>query len=106
MIIDQFGTIVSYPDPEQINTKLDPSIFTNISSNLSGSFYSAKSKQMIVYQTITGTDWKVIVIVPYGDLEASYDINDIKLWHYFSVGRMYHDVAPPTMLQRSAFQLK
>ncbi|MNI15707.1 Sensor histidine kinase YpdA [compost metagenome] len=71
MIIDQFGTIVSYPDPQQINTKLDAGIFNNISSNLSGSYYSAKSKQMIVYQTITGTDWKVIVIVPYGDLAKS-----------------------------------
>jgi two-component system sensor histidine kinase YesM len=71
MIVDQFGSIVSYPDPAQINTKLDPSIFTNISSNLSGSYYSAKSKQMIVYQTITGTDLKVIVIVPYGDLAKS-----------------------------------
>ncbi|GFZ77725.1 hypothetical protein GCM10008018_24180 [Paenibacillus marchantiophytorum] len=71
MIIDQLGTIVSYPDPGQINTKLDPGIFMNISSNLSGSYYSAKSKQMFVYQTITGTDWKVIVIVPYGDLAKS-----------------------------------
>lgn len=38
MIVDQLGTIVSYPDPGKINTKLDPgifNIFTNISSNLS-----------------------------------------------------------------------
>lgn len=71
MIIDQSGTIVSYPDPERMNTKLDPDIFTNINTNLAGSYYRAESKQMIVYQTITGTDWKVIVIVPYGDLAKS-----------------------------------
>ncbi len=71
MIVDDFGTIVSYPDPNRIHTKLDTSIFEHIRSNLSGSYYRAESKQMIVYQTIAGTDWKVIAIVPYGDLAKS-----------------------------------
>ncbi|OCT16701.1 hypothetical protein A8709_08515 [Paenibacillus pectinilyticus] len=26
------------------------------------------------------------------DLGESFDINDIKLWHYISAGRIYHDV--------------
>jgi two-component system sensor histidine kinase YesM len=78
IISDLDGRIVSSPDITQVNQLLPESFLEQMKTGKEGFFYKKDSSQVIVYQTIPGTEWQVISYVPYHDLARS--ISSIRNW--------------------------
>lgn len=78
IILDETGTLVSSPDPSLVGMKAEAKLQNMLQGLDSGSFYREDTKQMIVYQSLSGTGWKVVAMVPYSDLARS--IVSIRNW--------------------------
>jgi two-component system sensor histidine kinase YesM len=77
-IVDGGGRIVSSPDYSQIGTQAQELLEPVLRSSRSGSYYLEETKQMVVYQTVPSTGWRIVSIIPYSDLAGS--IRSIRSW--------------------------
>ncbi|QGQ98423.1 sensor histidine kinase [Paenibacillus psychroresistens] len=78
LIVNSAGLVISAPDLNLINTKLDQATLDQMGTIPSGYVYDGNKKQLIVYQSIQRTDWRVIVFVPYNELAKR--IIEIRNW--------------------------
>ncbi|OAS20492.1 cache domain-containing sensor histidine kinase [Paenibacillus oryzisoli] len=80
-ILDEHGTIVANKNPSIIDTQLDPSLLSQISHSREGAVFSSDSEQLVVYQTLQNTAWKVLVTIPYREVAKSiYNVRNVTLW--------------------------
>jgi len=71
MISDASGTILVHPDTQRILTQLDPDITAQMSGRTEGSFFREKTKELVIFETIPRTDWRILEVVPYEDVAGS-----------------------------------
>jgi two-component system sensor histidine kinase YesM len=78
LLVDPENRIVAHRDPTRIMTPLPREYAIHISESGNGSFFSARTEEMVVYTRVPNTDWKSIVIVPYGNVARSiFRIRDV-----------------------------
>lgn len=77
-IVDTDGRIVSAPDFSQIGMLTADKLEPVLQASHSGSYYLEETKQMVVYQIVPSTGWKIVSIIPYSDLASS--IHSIRSW--------------------------
>lgn len=71
MISDASGTILVHPDTKRILTRLDEDIVEQMGGRTEGSFFRAKTKELVIFETIPRTDWRILEVVPYADVAGS-----------------------------------
>lgn len=77
-IVDGEGRYVSAPDYSQIGTPSDEKLGPVLRAARSGSYYLEETKQMVVYQIVPSTGWRIVSMIPYSDLAGS--IHSIRSW--------------------------
>ncbi|MEK3885032.1 histidine kinase [Paenibacillus sp. PL2-23] len=78
IIVDSRGRIITSPEPTMVNSLFEDGISRSMLDKEAGSFYLEDTEQMVVFQSINRTDWKVVSFVPYEDLAVS--IQSIRNW--------------------------
>src|SRR5690606_27906059 len=71
MIINNEGTIIAHPAANKITTSADDKIIHRIKGSSNGSFYQQDTRDLVVYRTISDTQWKMVLIVPHDDVAGS-----------------------------------
>ncbi|WP_135556239.1 cache domain-containing sensor histidine kinase [Paenibacillus cymbidii] len=71
MISDASGTILVHPDTNRILTKLDADIVEKMGGRTEGSFFRKETKELVIFETIPRTDWRILEVVPYADVAGS-----------------------------------
>lgn len=77
-IVNEDATVVTAHDQNQVGTMIDEGLQSMLEKNNSGSYYRKDTKQMVVYQDIPKTGWKIVSLIPYSDLARS--ITSIRSW--------------------------
>ncbi|WP_282939105.1 sensor histidine kinase [Paenibacillus sp. RC67] len=70
-IINSSGLIVAHPQRDKLLTPLDHSIRSRMKDTPGGSFIIPGSNEIVVYQSIEGTDWKSVIVIPYVEVAGS-----------------------------------
>ncbi|MFI2857967.1 sensor histidine kinase [Paenibacillus sp. JSM ZJ436] len=78
LIVDEAGRIITSPETSKVNTLVAERISQPMLGKDAGSFYLEETEQMVVFQSISRTNWKVVSFVPYDDLAVS--IQNIRNW--------------------------
>lgn len=71
IVMDQEGTIIHHSSPEMVMGQMDERIIGTVKDKQEGSVYDRERKVLIIFQTIGITGWKIIAILPYGELAKS-----------------------------------
>lgn len=71
MISDGDGMLIASPDSSAIGTKLPDSIRNSIMADESGHFLEQESRNLVIFETVPGSDWKMIVQIPYDEVARS-----------------------------------
>lgn len=71
MISDGGGMLIASPDSSRIGSQLPDSIRKSIMSSESGHFFEQESRQLVIFETVPGSDWKMIVQIPYDEVARS-----------------------------------
>lgn len=80
MILDASGKIIAHPDTTLMNTSFDKAIWDKLQDKASGSVYIPERHELAVYDTVSNAGWKLVVLVPYEELNKSvYKIRKVIL---------------------------
>lgn len=71
MVSGLAGQIIVHPDSEQITGKLPQDVFERISSSENGWFFRDDSRDMVIYETMAGTKWRTIAMIPFDEMNKS-----------------------------------
>ncbi|MGO4545537.1 sensor histidine kinase [Paenibacillus sp. 2TAB23] len=77
-IVDENGSVITAHEQDQVGNSIDDMLQSVLSQNDSGSYYMKSTKQMIVYQIIPQTGWKIVSLIPYRELAKS--VFSIRIW--------------------------
>ena len=79
MISDTNGKIIAHPDLQRVTSKLENDILDRLQGD-SGSFIRESSSEIVIYQIVPFTKWRLISIIPYYEFaESVFHIRDITL---------------------------
>lgn len=79
LISDAEGQIIAHPDLKKITTYLEEDIVSRLAEG-SGWFKRQSSNEMVMFQTVPSTNWKVISIIPYYEFaESVYHIRQFTI---------------------------
>ncbi|WP_336774100.1 sensor histidine kinase [Paenibacillus sp. MMO-58] len=70
-VIDSAGMIIHHSDSGEVMNTMDERIIKQVAERPKGTVYDKRSKDLIVYQTIERTDWKILAIIPYKKIAGS-----------------------------------
>ncbi|AGA57398.1 HAMP domain-containing protein,histidine kinase,cache domain-containing protein [Thermobacillus composti KWC4] len=64
MVTDGKGEIIVHPDLSRVKTYADADIIARLGET-SGTFYRKDSREIVMFQTVPATGWKVMAVIPY-----------------------------------------
>ena len=70
LVSDVDGKIIAHPDLQRVTTYLEPDMMAH-SSGGSGSFLYRSGAEIVIYQTVPYTNWKLFSIIPYYEFTES-----------------------------------
>ncbi|WP_309120970.1 histidine kinase [Paenibacillus sp.] len=70
LISDAEGRIIAHPDLQLVTSFLEQDLIERLSAG-SGSFYREASDEIMIFQTVPLTSWKVISLIPYYEFAES-----------------------------------
>ena len=73
MVTDEKGEIIVHPDLSRVKTRADADIIPHLAET-SGTFYRKDSREIVMFQTVPATGWKVLAIIPYYEF-AEHELN-------------------------------
>lgn len=71
MVADRNGHIMVHPDDTQITTVLPADVGEKIRRGGGGWFFREGSRDMVIYATMTSTEWLTIAVIPYSEMNKS-----------------------------------
>lgn len=71
MISDGDGTLIASPNSSNIGKQLPDAIRMSVAANDSGHFFAKQTRELVVFETVPGSDWKMIVQIPYDAVARS-----------------------------------
>lgn len=71
LVMDQSGTIIHHSQPEEVMGHMDEHIVEAVKDQQEGSIFDKTGKELIIFQTIQMTGWKIIAILPYQEIAKS-----------------------------------
>lgn len=70
MVTDAQGKIIVHPNLQKVTGYADPDIIPHLAET-SGSFFRKANKEIVMFQTVPATGWKVLAIIPYYEFAES-----------------------------------
>lgn len=64
-VIDGSGTIIHHSDSGEVMKRMDDRVVKLLDGKQEGSVYDPSRQELIVYQSIARTGWKILAIIPY-----------------------------------------
>lgn len=71
LVMDQNGTIIHHSHSEEVMGHMDDHIVEAVKDQQEGSVFDKTGKELIIFQTIQMTGWKIIAILPYQEIAKS-----------------------------------
>lgn len=71
MIADAKGILLAHPDNSRIAQPLPPAMLEHVQGARSGQFFLKDTRQMIFFGTVSDSDWKMLIAVPYDQVARS-----------------------------------
>ncbi|OCT12976.1 hypothetical protein A8709_21885 [Paenibacillus pectinilyticus] len=71
VVMDQSGTIIHHSHAEEVMGRMDVHIVEAVKDQKEGSIFDKSGKELIIFQTIQMTGWKIIAILPYQEIAKS-----------------------------------
>ncbi|MGG1517551.1 histidine kinase [Paenibacillus oryzisoli] len=71
VVMDEKGTIIHHSDAKEVMGHMDDRIVDTVKGKKEGSFFDKSGKELIIFQTIPITGWKIIAILPYEEIGKS-----------------------------------
>lgn len=71
VVMDEDGTIIHHSRPGEVMGHMDEHLVEKVNGKREGSFYDQTRNELIVYQTIPLTGWKIIAMLPYSQVAKS-----------------------------------
>ncbi|OXS53718.1 hypothetical protein B1A99_29135 [Cohnella sp. CIP 111063] len=71
IVMDEDGRIIHHSLAERIMGQMDERIVRIVNRDRAGSYYDPAGKELIVYQTIAMTGWKIVAVLPYSEIAQS-----------------------------------
>jgi two-component system sensor histidine kinase YesM len=79
-VMHESGTIVHHSDPSRIMEQMEPRIVEAVARSEAGSYYDSTGDDLVVFQTIPVTGWKIVAILPYEQIAHSiYDTRNVTI---------------------------
>lgn len=71
VVMDEFGTIIHHSHAEEVMGHMDDRIVQTVKGKQEGSIYDQSGKELIIFQTIQMTGWKIVATLPYEEIAKS-----------------------------------
>lgn len=71
VVMDEDGTIIHHSRSGEVMGHMDEHLVQKVNGTREGSFYDRKRNELIVYQTIPLTGWKIVAMLPYSQIAKS-----------------------------------
>ncbi|WP_173115923.1 cache domain-containing sensor histidine kinase [Paenibacillus qinlingensis] len=71
LVMDQAGTIIHHSHSAEVMGQMDDHIVQAVKGQQEGSVFDKSGKELIIFQTIQMTGWKIIAILPYQEIAQS-----------------------------------
>jgi two-component system, sensor histidine kinase YesM len=71
VVMDETGTIIHHSNAAEVMGHMDDRIVETVKGKVEGSIFDSSGKELIIFQTIPITGWKIIAILPYEEIGKS-----------------------------------
>lgn len=71
MLADAKGILLAHPDNSMIAQSLPAELAAHVQGERSGQFFHGNTREMIFFDTISDSDWKILIAVPYDQVARS-----------------------------------
>ncbi|MEC0226344.1 sensor histidine kinase [Paenibacillus alba] len=71
VVMDESGTIIHHSHADEVMGHLDDHIVQTVKGQQEGSIFDKSGKELIIFQTIQMTGWKIVAILPYQEIAKS-----------------------------------
>ncbi|TXK77034.1 sensor histidine kinase [Paenibacillus sp. N3.4] len=71
VVMDDYGTIIHHSHAAEVMGHLDDRIVQTVKGQQEGSIFDKSGKELIIFQTIQMTGWKIVAILPYQEIAKS-----------------------------------
>lgn len=79
-VIDETGTIIHHSDSEAVMQRMEPWVVSLLANKEKGSVYVRSRQELVVFQTIDRTGWKILAMIPYAQVAGSiYYVRDMTI---------------------------
>ncbi|MCY9663447.1 histidine kinase [Paenibacillus alginolyticus] len=71
VVMDQSGTVIHHSHAQEVMGHMDDHIVQAVKDQQEGSVFDKTGKELIIFQTIQMTGWKIVAILPYQEIAKS-----------------------------------